>query len=101
MLFRSAIQSVAFSQNTIGEIINIGNNFEISIKNLAKRVIELTNSKSKIIFKQYDEVYDDNFEDMQRRVPDISKIKRLTGWVPTRDLDSILLDVIAYEKNGR
>jgi UDP-glucose 4-epimerase len=97
----AAIESVAFSPNTIGEIINIGNSHEISIKNLAERVIKLTQSKSEIIFKGYNEIYDNNFEDMQRRVPDISKIKRLTGWEPTRDLDSILLDVIAYEKNGR
>ena len=97
----AAIERVAFLPNTIGEIINIGNSYEISIKDLAERVIRLTNSKSDIIFKEYSEVYDDNFEDMQRRVPDISKIKRLTGWEPTRDLDSILLDVIAYEKNGR
>jgi UDP-glucose 4-epimerase len=97
----TAIESVAFSPNTIGEIINIGNSHEISIKNLAERIIKLTESKSEIIFKEYNEVYDHNFEDMQRRVPDITKIKRLTGWEPTRDLDSILLDVIAHEKNGR
>ena len=92
---------ISNSDKTIGEVINIGNNFEITISNLAKKIISLTNSRSEIVYKKYEEVYEKDFEDMQRRVPDLSKIKRLTGWAPTRDLDSILLDVIAYEKNGR
>jgi len=96
-----ALLLIAKSENTIGEVINIGNNFEITISNLAKKIISMTDSKSEVVYKKYEEVYEKDFEDMQRRVPDISKIKRLTGWSPTRDLDSILLDVIAYEKNGR
>ena len=95
-----ALLLIANSDNTIGEVINIGNNSEITISNLAKKIISMTDSKSEIVYKKYEEVYEKDFEDMQRRVPDISKIKRLTGWAPTRDLDSILLDVIAYEKNG-
>lgn len=96
-----ALLLIANSDNTIGEVINIGNNSEITISNLAKKIISMTDSKSEIVYKKYEEVYEKDFEDMQRRVPDISKIKRLTGWVPNRDLDSILLDVIAHEKNGR
>jgi UDP-glucose 4-epimerase len=96
-----ALLLISNSDNTIGEVINIGNNSEITISNLAKKIISMTDSESEIVYKKYEEVYEKDFEDMQRRVPDISKIKRLTGWAPTRDLDSILLDVIAHEKNGR
>lgn len=95
-----ALLLISNSDKTIGEVINIGNDFEITISNLAKKIVSMTDSKSEIVYRKYEEIYEKDFEDMQRRVPDISKIKRLTGWTPTRDLDSILLDVIAYEKNG-
>jgi UDP-glucose 4-epimerase len=84
----------------VGEIINIGNTNEISIKKLAEKIISMTNSTSKIVFKEYNEVYDSKFEDMQRRVPNIQKITRLVGWSPMRNLEDIIRDVIEHEKNG-
>ena len=88
-----AMASIAFSQNTIGKVINIGNNFEISINNLAKQVIDQTNSKSEIIYVPYEEAYGDGFEDMERRVPNIELIKSLVGWTPTRDLSTMITDI--------
>jgi UDP-glucose 4-epimerase len=95
-----ALVAISLSSNTIGEIINIGNTEEISIRNLAEKIISMTGSKSEIVYKNYYEVYDRNFEDMQRRVPNIDKIKRLVGWTPKRNLDEIIRDVVEHEKNG-
>lgn len=91
---------VAFSKNTIGQVVNIGNNKEISILNLAKRIIEKTNSKSDIQFVDYKDAYGDSFEDMDRRVPDITLIKELTGWEPIRNLDQIILDVVDFQNTN-
>jgi UDP-glucose 4-epimerase len=88
-----AVMSLAFAKNVIGQVINIGNNFEISINDLAKKVIEETNSKSKIEYLSYDEAYGDGFEDMARRVPNIDLIKRLVGWEPSRDLSTMIKDI--------
>jgi UDP-glucose 4-epimerase len=88
-----AVVSVAFSDKTIGQVINIGNDKEISMNNLAKRIIELTNSSSQIKYIPYSEAYGDGFEDMERRVPNIDLINSLTGWRPKRGLDEIIKDV--------
>ena len=88
-----AVISVAFSNKTIGKVINIGNNFEISMNDLAKKIIKETNSKSEIKYIPYSEAYGDGFEDMERRVPNIDLIKSLTGWQPKRDLTQIIKDV--------
>ena len=88
-----AVMSVAFSDKTIGKVINIGNNFEISMNDLAKKIIEETGSKSEIKYIPYSEAYGDGFEDMERRVPNIDLIKSLTGWQPKRDLTQIIKDV--------
>ena len=88
-----AVISVAFSDKTIGKVINIGNNFEISMNDLAKKIIEETGSKSEIKYIPYSEAYGDGFEDMERRVPNIDLIKSLTGWQPKRDLTQIIKDV--------
>jgi UDP-glucose 4-epimerase len=88
-----AVISVAFSDKTIGQVINIGNDKEISMNNLAKRIIELTNSSSQIKYIPYSEAYGDGFEDMERRVPNIDLINSLTGWKPKRGLDEIIKDV--------
>ena len=95
----SGLLSVIDSPKTIGEVVNLGINSEISINDLARRVIELTNSRSAISFTSYTDAYEDGFEDMQRRVPSTQKIERLTGWKATRDLDTILRDVIADAPN--
>jgi len=89
-----AVVSVAFDEKTIGRVINIGNNFEISINDLAKKIIDQTNSKSQISYISYDDAYGDGFEDMERRVPNLTLIESLTGWSPKRDLTSMIDDII-------
>jgi UDP-glucose 4-epimerase len=88
-----AVLAVAFSDRTIGKVINIGNNFEISILDLAHKVIQETNSRSKIQFMPYSEAYGEGFEDMERRVPNIELIESLVGWKPTRNLSTIISDI--------
>jgi len=80
----------------VGEVYNIGSAREISILQLAERIRELTGSRSEITFLPYDMAYEDGFEDMLRRVPDISKISNLIGYRPKYDLDEILMSVIEY-----
>jgi len=88
-----AVIAVAFAKNTIGKVINIGNDFEISINDLAQKVIDETNSTSKISFVPYEEAYGEGFEDMERRVPDIDLIRDLVGWQPKRDLSTMIADI--------
>jgi UDP-glucose 4-epimerase len=76
-----------------GEVFNIGSEAEITIRGLATRVRELVGSEAPIKYVPYDEAYEEGFEDMQRRVPDISKIHAVLGWEPTKSLDDIVLDV--------
>ena len=89
-----AIMAVAFAENTIGKVINIGNNVEISINDLAKVVIDQTASSSKIVHVPYDEAYGSGFEDMERRIPNIELIKSLVGWSPKRNLKLIISDIV-------
>jgi UDP-glucose 4-epimerase len=88
-----AIIAVAFSDKTVGQVINIGNSTEISIIDLANKVISDTDSKSKIEFVEYREAYGAGFEDMQRRVPNIELIHSLVGWAPSRSLTTMIQDV--------
>lgn len=88
-----ALIAVSNSEKTIGTVVNIGNSEEISIQELAEKIIKATNSKSKIVYIAYEDAYVDGFEDMERRVPNIDRIKKLTGWAPTRNLDTIIRDV--------
>jgi UDP-glucose 4-epimerase len=88
-----AIVRLAENEDSVGQVFNIGGSEETSIKELAKEVISLTNSKSKIIFSTYSDSYGEGFEDMQRRVPDLSKINSLVSWQPTFSLKQIILDV--------
>lgn len=81
------------TENTIGEVYNVGNNYEISILDLAKQIIEVTNSKSEIQFVSYKEAYGPGFEDMQKRVPNIGKIKRAVNWTPKLTLLQIIQDI--------
>ncbi len=80
----------------VGEVFNIGNTQEISIRALAERVKSLTGSRSPIVTIPYDEAYEAGFEDMPRRVPDISKLAALIGYAPRVNLDEILAKVIEY-----
>ena len=91
-----AVIRIAFADNTIGRVINIGNDFEISINDLAKRIIEQTNSKSEVVYVPYQEAYGDGFEDMERRVPNLDLIKSLVGWEPKRDLSTMISDIAEF-----
>jgi len=84
------------SDKAVGQVFNVGNNSQISIMELAKKVIEITGSKSSIEKIAYETAYPEGFEDMQRRVPDISKIKRVLGWEPKINLDQIIKDIAAF-----
>ena len=86
--------------DAVGEVFNIGSNEEITILELAQRVKKLTRSESEIVFVPYDEAYEEGFEDMPRRIPDISKVSALVGFRPTMPLDGILQSVIDYQ-SGR
>ena len=88
-----AVVSIAFVENTIGKVINIGNDYEISINDLAQKIIKETNSKSEKIYVPYVEAYGDGFEDMERRVPNINLINELVGWKPKRDLSTMIADI--------
>ena len=91
-----ALLLVMDSDKAVGEVFNVGNNQQISIMELAKRVIELTGSSSTIEKIAYEKAYPEGFEDMQRRVPDISKIKQVLGWSPEINLDQIIKDIAAF-----
>lgn len=95
-----ALIQVANSERTIGTVVNIGNDEEISINDLAKKIIEITDSKSKIVYLSYEDAYKSGFEDMERRVPNIERIKRLTGWAPTRNLETIIRDVAEHLRSN-
>jgi len=91
-----ALLLVMDSDKAVGEVFNVGNNQQISIMELAKKVIEVTGSKSIIEKIAYEKAYPQGFEDMQRRVPDISKIKQVLGWSPEINLDQIIKDIAAF-----
>jgi UDP-glucose 4-epimerase len=88
-----AILAIATNYKTVGEVFNIGGRGEISILELAKLIIKQTNSNSEITFTDYEDAYATGFEEMARRVPDISKLTKFTGWEPKMDLEKIIDDV--------
>jgi UDP-glucose 4-epimerase len=90
-----AVIELSKSDSTIGDYFNVGGIGEITMKDLAGRVIQRTKSTSKIRFVPYSDAYPAGFEDMQRRVPDISKIKGAIGWEPQHTLDSIIDSVVS------
>ena len=81
------------TQECFGQVVNLGNNQETTIKELAEKAIEMTGSRSEIRYIPYEEVYGEGFEDMQRRVPSLEKARRLVGYQPTRTLEDIINDV--------
>ena len=93
-----ALDSLMNTSESIGQAYNVGSTNEISIKELAQKVIDITGSKSQIVFKKYSEIFGDNFEEPVRRVPDISKISKVIGWQPKKSLDVIILEVAEYIK---
>jgi UDP-glucose 4-epimerase len=93
-----AVLTLADTDSTIGDYFNVGGTGEITIKELAEKIIERTGSKSTLKHIAYSEAYPAGFEDMQRRVPDITKIKKSINWQPTHTLDSIIDSVAASLK---
>jgi UDP-glucose 4-epimerase len=91
-----ALVALVNEPKAVGEVFNVGNDQEISIMALAERVRERTGRRSPIVAIPYDQAYESGFEDMPRRVPDLSKIHALIGYVPRQDLEGILSDVIDY-----
>ena len=89
-----AVLSLLDSDSTIGDYFNVGGVGETTIKELAHQIIKQTNSRSTIKFIPYSDAYPAGFEDMQRRVPDVSKINKAVGWSPTHTLDSIIDSVV-------
>lgn len=92
------IMALIDEPGAVGEIFNIGGEEEITIETLALKVKTITGSSSRIEHIPYSEAYQEGFEDMERRVPDITRIQRLVGYRNTRDIDTILAKVVEYER---
>lgn len=95
----SAIWKLVNQPKAVGEIFNIGGNEEISIEGLAHLVKEVLGSRSPVVYIPYEKAYEEGFEDMRKRVPDIGKIHRLIGYEPKFNLRDIILDVAEYQKS--
>ncbi len=95
-----ALVKLMDAQDSVGEVFNIGSNQEISILDLAKRVKQLTDSDSEIVFVPYDEAYEEGFEDMPRRIPDVAKVNKLIAFKPEKKLDEILQAVIDFHRDS-
>ena len=90
----NGLVSLLDNPKSIGDVFNIGGVGEISISNLAEKVVQLTNSKSRIVNVQYSRAYPEGYEDMQRRVPNISKMESITGWKPNFNLEEAISDIL-------
>lgn len=100
---RDAVRAmIALSQESVaeGKVFNVGSVEQISILDLAKRIISLTKSPSTIRFVSYEQAYAEGFEDMQRRVPDIARIQQFLGWTPEYSLNQIILDIADWLQTG-
>jgi len=93
-----ALTRLSEKEEALGKVFNIGSDEEITILELAKKVKSMTSSKSEIVFVPYDEAYEEGFEDMPRRVPDLSRIQSLIGYQPSKDLEQIVQSVIDYQE---
>lgn len=94
----AALIQIAEHPRAVGEVYNIGSDHEVTILELAEKIREMVGSVSPITFIPYDKAYEEGFEDMMRRVPDISKIRDLIGYAPKLDLDGILASIIEYHR---
>jgi nucleoside-diphosphate-sugar epimerase len=93
-----AVEALLDCEEAVGEIFNVGTDEEVSIIHLARRIRELTESRSEIVLVPYAQAYEAGFEDMARRIPDLRKIREFVGYVPRRTLDDILHDVIGHRR---
>lgn len=88
------------SKDAVGKVFNIGSQEEVTIEGLARQVIDITKSGSKVVYIPYDQAYEEGFEDMQRRVPDTGRVKETVGFNPTMDLKSIIRSVVEYTRKA-
>jgi len=95
-----ALMALMESDRTLGEVFNIGGTEEVSILELAQRIIQATASRSEIKLVPYNEAFEKDFEDMQRRVPGIEKIRQAVGFIAKTDLDTILSQVINHFRHN-
>jgi len=95
-----AVLGVINDDSTIGEVFNVGGTGETTIQQLAEKIIFQTKSKSIISYTPYSEAYPPGYEDMQRRVPDTSKLQKHLSWKPEHNLESIIRDVVLYKKSA-
>jgi UDP-glucose 4-epimerase len=96
-----ALVQLMDNDDAIGQVFNVGARGEVSILELAQQIIDQLGSTSEIVLVPYEEAYEVGFEDMQRRRPDTTKIEKLLGWAPTRDLAQIISDVVADVESRR
>jgi UDP-glucose 4-epimerase len=94
-----ALGKLIRTEKAVGEIFNIGNDEEVTIEALARRVIQITASQSQIVYVPYDQAYEAGFEDMQRRVPSLEKIRRFIGYHPKTSLNEIIQKVVDYQRS--
>jgi len=97
----SALPKLIENPKAYGQVFNIGSQEEVTIEDLARKVIEITKSKSKLVNIPYEKAYEEGFEDMERRIPDTSKIRDLIGFKPTADLKAIIEDVVSYTRENK
>ncbi len=97
----AALPKLIEEPKAYGQVFNIGSQEEVTIDALARKVIEITKSSSKVVNIPYEKAYEEGFEDMERRVPDTSKIRGLIGFAPTADLKAIIEDVVRYIKENK
>ena len=95
-----ALIALVQASEAVGEIFNVGSDHEITINAFAALVCEMTESRAPVVHVSYDEAYADGFEDMRRRVPDLTKVRRFIGYAPRYDVRDILRDVIEHMRNG-
>jgi UDP-glucose 4-epimerase len=93
-----AIVRLAATDAAVGEVVNVGQPMEISIEDLARRVRDIVGSRSEIVHVAYSDAYLPGFEDMRRRVPDVTRLHRLAGFVPAIPLDETIRQIIAAQQ---
>jgi UDP-glucose 4-epimerase len=94
-----ALAGLIYDERARGNVFNVGATAEISMLDLARRIIAATGSSSEICLTTYADAYGEGFEDMYRRIPDITKVHALIGWSPTRSLEDVIRDVVAYHRS--
>jgi UDP-glucose 4-epimerase len=96
----AAVLALMKTQAALGQVFNIGSDQPVTILELAARAIKLSASSSSVQFQSYTDAYDKDFEDIRRRVPDLSRLRSTIGYQPRYDLDAIIRDVIAWKRAG-